>query len=45
MYIENTHTPMNRNDYEARARFERSVAFHNGLARIARIFKPRSTKR
>lgn len=45
MYTENPTARMDRRDYEARARYERSAAFHSGLASLVRIFKPRATKR
>ncbi|MGB7319382.1 MAG: hypothetical protein WBC85_15570 [Planktotalea sp.] len=41
MYTETT-TRMSRADYEARARFERSAAFHKGLASMLRVFHPRA---
>ncbi len=45
MYIENKAPRLSRAEYEARARFERSAVFHNGLARIVRVFRPRAAKR
>ncbi len=44
MYTEKTQRPLNRRDYEARARYERSAVFHAGLARIMRVFHPSSEK-
>lgn len=41
MYIERRTTPMDRRAFEERARYKRSLAFHTGLARIVRVFKPR----
>ncbi|MEP5155409.1 hypothetical protein [Planktotalea sp.] len=45
MYTKNGHTALSRADYEARMRYERSEAFHHGMARIARMLRLRSDKR
>ncbi len=44
MFIENSNTPAGQPNYEERARYERSAVFHTGLARLVRIFHPKSTR-
>lgn len=39
MYIDETHRPLSRAEYEAIGRRARSEAFHAGIAQIARIFR------